>query len=283
MYSVKFFKTENDEEAFDSVTRVPLNSFAKKDGEFIKAAETIKDGEDNEIPFAYWSVQDEDQPIKNDKGEITGYKEVTKCFSRDFNYRVSANYRVVPYYSAEAVNLLTINDPEFTREQYTNEDGTVSYDKLYADFILSYMNRENMILLNESNYQTGLLLEFDKNIKIDKEDNAGDTLTDADKKVFTTDDIIDQQALKNYIKDGTAIDAEQYPDRLLYKYGVNNSSYNNKNRVDKAIRFNNTEAFRHYVFRAYYYVIDDKGNVELSDPVYFYLYDIGNSVQNTEG
>ena len=62
---------------------------------------------------------------------------------------------------------------------------------------------------------------------------------------------------------------------------MNNASYNNKNRVDKAVRFNNTENFRHYVFRAYYYVIDDNGNTELSDPVYFYLYDIGNSVSAT--
>ena len=57
-------------------------------------------------------------------------------------------------------------------------------------------------------------------------------------------------------------------------------SYNNKNRVDQPIVFNNTEAARHQVFRAYYYVIDSDGNVELTDPVYFYLYDIGNSVRN---
>ena len=61
---------------------------------------------------------------------------------------------------------------------------------------------------------------------------------------------------------------------------INLSKYNNKNRVDQPIVFNNTEAARHQVFRAYYYVIDSDGNVELTDPVYFYLYDIGNSVRN---
>ena len=65
---------------------------------------------------------------------------------------------------------------------------------------------------------------------------------------------------------------------MLFKFNVNNDSYNNKNRIDKALSFNNTENFRHYVFRAYYYVVQPDGTVELSDPVYFYLYDIGNSI-----
>ena len=67
-----------------------------------------------------------------------------------------------------------------------------------------------------------------------------------------------------------------------YTYYVSanaNGKYNNRNRLDKALSFKNSETVRHLVFCAYYYVWNTKTDeFEMSEPVYFYLYDIGNSV-----
>ena len=290
-YTVKFFKSEQEESKFNEITIVDRNSFAKIDGEFVVADPEIKinveeNGEQVEksIPFAYWKIEDANSPIKNDSGEITGYKEIEKCFSLEFNYRVTQDIRVIPYYSADNVHVISIGDPEFTREQFTDENGDVKTDLLYADFILSYFDREKMILFNGASgkdYQSGLLLEFDKEIKLDKADEKGATLSADDIKYFDSDKLISEENLKKFISGDeqtkTKI-SEDYPNRMLFKFNVNNDSYNNKNRIDKALSFNNTENFRHYVFRAYYYVVQPDGTVELSDPVYFYLYDIGNSI-----
>ena len=66
-------------------------------------------------------------------------------------------------------------------------------------------------------------------------------------------------------------------------FSVANSAYNNHNRVDRAISFINSETARHLVLRAYYYVWNKTtGEFEMTDPVYFYLYDIGNSVGSAQ-
>lgn len=289
-FSVKFYKSEQEDSKFREITVADRNSFAKVDDEFVTADPeiTVKSQENEEdietIPFAYWKIEDADSPIKNDKDEIIGYKEIEKCFSLEFNYRITKNIRVIPYYSTDAVHVISISDPEFTREQYTDADGEVNTDLLYADFILSYFDRENMILFNGDSgkdYETGLLLEFDRSIKLDKADESGATLSEEDAKKFDSDQLIAEEDLKKFISNDQetkqAIESE-YTDRRLYTYSVNNASYNNKNRADKALSFKNTENFRHYVFRAYYYVINPDGTVELSAPVYFYLYDIGNLI-----
>ena len=259
---VKFYYGDHKEEP-DTIDIVSLNSLVRRDGDFITAPE--KDGDN---PFAYWSV-------------VENGKEIARCYSRSFNLRVTGDITVTACYTAEAVNVLSISDPEFTREQYTDESGEVNKDFLYADFILSYMNRENMILLKDSTYKTGLIIEFDRNIKLTKADSPDKVLGENDKLVYEDSQLLSEEELKAFAAGDKTFDLKNDNTRALYKYSVNNASYNNKNRVDKAVRFNNTENFRHYVFRAYYYVIDDNGNTELSEPVYFYLYDIGNSVSAT--
>ena len=185
------------------------------------------------------------------------------------------------YYGATAKSI-TISDPKLTREQST--DGENPIDKIYADFILSYMEDEGR-LFNSSiaeaeqaevleGYSSGLIVEFDSNIKLSREDEKGHKLSDEEKVVFPANDTVDRNTIISYIKDKNPTLPNT---RTLINLPVNNSSYNNKNRVDKTIDFSNTENARHTVLRAYYYVKDAEGNVELTDPVYFYLYDIGNS------
>ena len=267
-FFVKFFKNSGDTTEFKQVTSVRLNQFAKDaNNQFITADEELSGSK-----FAYWLVRKSGTD-----------KEVTKCYSRQFNYRVTDNYDVIAYYG-DTAKAISISDAVYSREQ-TNDGNGNSTDRLYADFILSYMET-NGKLFNSSiasaegvetlnGYSSGLVVEYDDDIKLVKDDAAGATLQDNEKVVFT--DSVDTEKLIKYIKTGTNDFGSK---RHLAKAVIDSSKYNNKNRVDQPIVFNNTEAARHQVFRAYYYVIDSDGNVELTDPVYFYLYDIGNSVRN---
>ena len=69
-------------------------------------------------------------------------------------------------------------------------------------------------------------------------------------------------------------------DYTYYVSDIANGKYNNRNRLDKALSFNNSETACSLVLCAYYYVWNTTktDEFEMSEPVYFYLYDIGNSV-----
>jgi hypothetical protein len=267
----KFYKNNGDKDEFETIDRVKLNSLVKKDGEFIKADETSGGSK-----FAYWLVK-----------KAGTDKEITKCYSREFNLRVTENVDVVAYYG-ETAKSITLSDPIFSREQTNDGNGNIS-DKLFADFILSYMEdtgrlfnpaeAENEKVEALEGYSSGLIVEFDSGIKLSKEDEKGHKLTEQEKVVFPVNDAVNKDTVISYIKG----ENPSVPNtRTLLNLPVNNGSYNNKNRVDKALSFNNTESARHTVLRAYYYVKDASGNVQLTDPVYFYLYDIGNSDASTE-
>ncbi len=270
-YTVKFFKNNGEQNEFETITQVKLNSLVKKDGKFITAEKTLG-GSD----FAYWLI--------NKAGTN---KEVAKCYSAEFNYRVTADIDVIAYYGAKAKSI-TISDPKFTREQTDDGNGNIT-DKLFTDFILSYME-DNGKLFNPSTaasegvetlegYESGLVVEFDSTIKLERKDETGHKLTDEEKVIFPAEDTVSKNTIISFING----EKPTLPStRTLINLPVNNSSYNNKNRVNKVLDFNNSENARHTVLRAYYYVIDKDGNVELTDPVYFYLYDIGNSDSSTE-
>ncbi|MCR5653004.1 MAG: leucine-rich repeat domain-containing protein [Ruminococcus sp.] len=270
-FVVKFYKNDGDTNELEKISKVKLNSFAKKNGEFITADETC-----NGSKFAYWLVK-----------KAGTDKEITKCYSRQFNSRVTENIDVVAYYGEKAKSI-TLSDASFSREQTSDGNGNIT-DKLFADFILSYME-ESGRLFSESaaaaegvevldGYTSGLVVEFDSRIKLLKEDEPGYKLKDEEKVVFSADDAVDKETIISFVKD----EEPTLPDtRTLLNIPVNNESYNNKNRVDTMLSFTNTESVRHAVLRAYYYVIDAEGNVQLTDPVYFYMYDIGNSVASTD-
>ena len=190
------------------------------------------------------------------------------------------------YYGDKAKSI-SISDAVYSRELSTDANGRVT-DKLFADFILSYMNDSGRLFNPEEaqkegaevleGYTSGLIVEFDSNIKLAKEDVSGHELNDEEKVVFPADDAVNKDTIISFING----EEPTIPDtRTLLNLPVNNSNYNNKNRVYKVLSFNNTETARHIVMRAYYYVKDAEGNVELTDPVYFYLYDFGNSKPTT--
>ena len=268
-YTVRFIY---DGQTLD-VEQVTLNSLVMPEGAFVQAPES-----DGSNSFAYWLVEDADSPTAFDnEGKPTKYKEVAKCFDREFNLRVTGNYIVTACYGATA-KAITISDPAYTREQYTDESGK-NVDKLYADFILAYMD-DNGLLLNTQSpdaYQTGLIVEYDSNIRLEKEDAPGSVLGEEEKVYYPDGDKLSNDDAKKLASSKTLSN----PAHSYIVYDVANDMYNNHNRVDRAIAFSNTENARHFVLRAYYYVWNKTtDSFEMTEPVYFYLYDIGNSVND---
>ncbi len=251
----------------DTVGRVPLNSLVTRDGAFIEAPE--KDGDN---PFAYWSV-------------VENNKEIARCYNRGFNLRVTGDYKITAMYTSPA-NVLSISDPRYTRQQYDDANGN-KVDKLQVDFLLAYMESNGLLLNSElaakQGYNSGVVVEYFDNYMIEKADVTGAKLSDNDKASVTLPGV-NEESVKAFIDSDSNSKAND--NQHLLKYIVPNSYYNNKNRVDRAISFTNSSNARHMVFRAYYYVSHtdgDKTVTELTEPVTFYLYDIGNSKSNTGG
>lgn len=248
-----------------NVQRVAINSPVMVGGDFVEAPES-----DGENPFAYWSVEENG-------------KETARCYDRKFNLRITGDCTVTACYGTTA-KAITISDAVYSREQTTDASGN-NVDKLYADFILAYME-ENGKLLNpayadhtEDDYRTGLIVEYDTSIRLEKEDQPGATLSDEEKVVYPDGDVLSEADAQTLAQGGTPSGAKH---RYIC-YSIANDAYNNYNRVDRAVSFINSATARHLVLRAYYYVWNKTtGTFEMTDPVYFYLYDIGNSTRDTQ-
>lgn len=255
-------------------TTVKYNNYLKNDNnEFYKAP----NADENGTPFAYWLVTKDG-------------KEVARCYANDFNLKIVDHYTITAVYEETRESSLTISEPKYTREQFTDESGNVKSDYLYVDFIVAYMNSNGILLSGDlastMDYHTGLIVEFDRDIKVSDADaddaKLSSPLTDytyADStyiETLATDKSIVSGSLKIDPNDDT---------RALYKFEINNADYNNKNRIDYFVKFENKKSFRHYVMKAYYYVYytDSNGDIvyQQTAPQYFCLFEIGNSTAET--
>lgn len=254
--------------------QVEYNNYLKNDNnEFYEAP----NADENGTPFAYWLVTKDG-------------KEVARCYANEFNLKIVDHYTITAVYEETRESSLTISEPKYTREQFTDESGNVKSDYLYVDFIVAYMNSNGILLSGDlastMDYHTGLIVEFDRDIKVSDADadNAklSSPLTDytyADStyiETLATDKSIVSGSLKIDPNDDT---------RALYKFEINNADYNNKNRIDYFVKFENKKSFRHYVMKAYYYVYytDSNGDIvyQQTAPQYFCLFEIGNSTAET--
>ena len=255
-YSVVFKDSDN---TTTDVFRVKLNEYIKKNGSFITVPETDGSGQ----PFAYWSVSQNG-------------KELARCFEKRFDLRVTGDSIVTAHYG-EAENFVTLSEAEISRQQFT-ENGTTK-DLLYADFITAYMNKQGMELSTKSSseYKTGMIVQYSPNVKVAKENAPGATLSENDKKTFAAGDLLTAANAKTIANGGTVGGKYSY-----LNAPIDNTKYNDKNRLNKSLVFTNTESARRLVLCAYYYVYNVKTDeIEMTAPVYFYLYDAGNAV-NTE-
>ena len=149
-------------------------------------------------------------------------------------------------------------------------------------------------LLNQSSkYKTGVIVELNQNAKVTEANvkdggtfgAVGSTVDYSGIKFKSTSDKIQELATGN--SSSLKYTNADSVSNIAYKFEINNSGYNNKNRLDYYVKFKNTQAYRNYVMKAYYYVyeVDESGNAvedtfKIAGEVYFNLYDIGNSETN---
>lgn len=256
--------------------KLALNSYIKNSdtGDFYKTASEV-----NGQKFLYWSVVSENTT-----------REIARCYSQYFNLRVTDNFIVTPIYGGTSESYISIGNATYTREQYT--EAGINYDYLYADFIVAFMSPDAELLNQSSKYKTGLIVELNQGAKVTDTKVTDGTFNGIGSKVDYSDitfkstaDKIQELAESDSSK--LAYKNEDNINNIAYKFEIDNSGYNNKNRLDYYVKFKNTEAYRNYVMKAYYYVyeVDEQGNAiestfKIAGEVYFNLYDIGNSETN---
>ena len=251
-----------------------LNSYIKNSdtGDFYKTAAEFKGQK-----FLYWTVVSADTKL-----------EIARCYSQYFNLRVTDNFIVTPVYGDTSESYISIGNATYTREQYT--EAGINYDYLYADFIVAFMSPDAELLNQSSKYKTGVIVELNQNAKVTK-DNVKDGGTfgavgsTVDYSTITFDSSSDEiQKLATGNSPSVKYKNAENVSNIAYKFEINNSGYNNKNRLDYYVKFKNTQAYRNYVMKAYYYVYEVdasgkavEGTFKITGAVYFNLYDIGNS------
>lgn len=257
--------------------RLALNSYIKNSdtGDFYKTAAEV-----NGKKFLYWSVVSADTKL-----------EIARCYSQYFNLRVTDNFIVTPIYGGTSESYISIGNATYTREQYT--EAGINYDYLYADFIVAFMSPDAELLNQSSKYKTGVIVELNQNAKVTEANvkdggtfgAVGSTVDYSGIKFKSTSDKIQELATGN--SSSLKYTNADSISNIAYKFEINNSGYNNKNRLDYYVKFKNTQAYRNYVMKAYYYVyeVDASGNAvegtfKIAGEVYFNLYDIGNSETN---
>lgn len=252
----------SDDDIATPVNDIPYNSYLKKgDGSFYTC---------DDPNFSYWIVY-----------EFGTLKEVAKCFSREFNLKIVDDYDIVAVISDPVDSSMSIGTPTYSREQYTDEAGN-KYDYLYADFIVSFMDSKYTLLNSTSDtdavqYRTGLMVEISQNTKLDP-----NTSTDYSDITFDSD----SDKLMGFATSGqTSTERYAYEgdNRVVYNFAINNADYNNLNRLDYFVKFQNSASMQLYVMKAYYYVyqVDANGDIipdsyQITEAVYFNLYQIAN-------
>ena len=257
--------------------KLALNSYIKNSdtGDFYKTAAEV-----NGQKFLYWSVVSKNTT-----------REIARCYSQYFNLRVTDNFIVTPIYGDTSESYISIGNATYTREQYT--EAGINYDYLYADFIVAFMSPDAELLNQSSKYKTGVIVELNQNAKVTESNvkdggtfgAVGSTVDYSGIKFSSSSDEIQNLATGNSSSlNYTNVDGVR---NIAYKFEINNQGYNNKNRLDYYVKFKNTQAYRNYVMKAYYYVyeVDESGNAlvdtfKIAGAVYFNLYDIGNSKTN---
>lgn len=267
LYNVRIYDADGLDGTFDKYT-LPMNSYVKTaTGKYYVAEATH-----NNKKFLYWSIMEDGI-------------EVARHYYQEFTRVILGNYDIIPIYGDKAEDAISIADPQYTREQSTNADGTVVADKLYVDFMVAYMSASGELIRDDASgtkYQkSGILIEIGQNKTLGT--NPDGTINpdyssikfDSDEAQLKAAIQTDNGTSTNYKYNGDSADR-----RKVFNYTIDNSDYNNMNRFDYFVYFKNTDANQKYVMKAYYYVIVD-GEIMLSSPVYFNLYEVGNSTPTT--
>lgn len=267
-YTVKIYDSTG--EAYDPY-QLAINSYVKnKAGQFY-----VADAEDSSgKKFNYWSVTE------------NGI-EVTRQYQRMYTLVVLGNYDIKPVYGEKAAtDAVYISKPQYTREQTKSEDGKIVTDKLYVDFMLSYMSADGSLIMKDpEKYDTGVLIEFGQHRKFTEKPDGTLNINYADNEYNSDTNKLIEAATGTASKvkyTYSGDDAITNDNRVIYKYDINEEKYNNMNRLDYFASFVNSPGNQKYVYKAYYYVRVKNADGTYSDPiisehVYFNLYEVGTS------
>lgn len=273
-YTVKIYDSTG--EASDPYL-LPINSYVYVNnvpGQFY-----VADPEDsNGNKFNYWSVTE------------NGI-EVTRQYQRMYTLVVLGNYDIKPVYGEEAAtDAVYISKPQYTREQTKSEDGKIVTDKLYVDFMVSYMSADGSLIMNNTGkYDTGILIEFGQYRKFEENedktlniDYAGKAYNSDNSKLVEAATGTASKVKYTYSGEGSI----ENDNRVIYKYDIDEEKYNNMNRLDYFASFVNSPGNQKYVYKAYYYVRvknadGSYGEPIISNAVYFNLYEVGTSDPKT--
>ena len=266
---------------------------------YVTAPATIYEKSGTPLYFKYWSVC----TVETDSSDSV---EVTKCFSREFNYSAYQDYIITPNYDAAASlspdeqakkydNNVTITWAENARNQWNEGDrGNAPAamggqgDRIFSNFMLAYDRKDNVQLrtVTNSGIKTGVL--FDRVRELDK-DASGNykTMTSKQYAVSFVDEAQTAKTnAKTYINKGAFNGTDNYGDGHEYMYSnIALSKLDNKNRIEFTKAFPNIKTTgentgrKNYIYRAFGYMIEEDGTVTISEPVYFTFYDIA-SIEN---
>ena len=266
---------------------------------YVTATATIYEQSGTPLYFKYWSVC----TVETDSSDSV---EVTKCFSREFNYSAYQDYIITPVYDAAASlspdeqakkydNNVTITWAENARNQWNEGDSGNAPaamggqgDRIFSNFMLAYDRKDNVQLrtVTNSGIKTGVL--FDRVRELDK-DASGNykTMTSKQYAVSFVDEAQTAKTnAKTYINNGTFDGTDSYGDGHEYMYSnIALSKLDNKNRIEFTKAFPNIKTTgentgrKNYIYRAFGYMIEEDGTVTISEPVYFTFYDIA-SIEN---
>ncbi|MGN1466921.1 MAG: InlB B-repeat-containing protein [Ruminococcus sp.] len=250
----------------------------------LEAAEKDSSGKD----FIYWAQYDLDPST----GEVVTDSETILSYNHKIKVRVTFDRKYVAVYGDKPTDPFTTNiqAPVFTREQSTNDDGTVKYDYVYSDFLVQFetsisehtfkdvVNSGADGISGVKNVEFGLLTECNTAYTYNGD---GDPTAPSSSKGFAEANLSSLYA-DNATK-GWSNETDESKTEYNYYYNIIKlNDYKDSltvfGRIDYAFKFTNNEANRGKVFNVYSYVkYDDNSGTHyvLSSPRVLNIYAAG--------
>ena len=256
---------------------------------FVTAPQTIYKNEDgNYVPynFQYWSIM-------TTETDTQAAVEVARCYYEGFNFSIYQDYTVTPIYTIDEVKSaderaklnareISISFTENARNQWNNGGGgnkvkdgwKYQGDRIFSNFIVDFARQDNVQLNNtpDTGVTTGVLI--DRIEAVDGATKTGDVYAEQYKSTESTAKTNAEQ----FIRDGT----DNYGEGHEYlKSVIALNKLDNKNRIEFTQAFPNIShssgqntGRKNYVYRAYAYMVEKNGTIQLSKPIYFTIKDI---------
>ena len=241
--------------------------------------------------FQYWRI------FSNKDGE-----EIARCYDKRFTYAALGDYTITPIYEvtqtqdpaldvSATINYLGASRNQWNGSDYgnasliTNSDAIVASDLIFEDFVCAYYYHGESIRdgISDADVTTGYVI--DRIALLDTfEDEEYNTGREYYKDKYASTLAADKAVIEGYISNPSSKPASASNISII---NIPKTSLNNKDRVQNYYSVYNSRGwdngqpkskytYKKFVYRAFAYITVD-GEVTLSDPVYFTMYDIATS------